>query len=90
MGAVFLYFEYLGALVRIFVLNKLGLLYANKIQKNKPKRFYWKGNVTYYMHTIWSVKPNYVERRLDREATHYYRMLKDSKWKTIKSKTKLK
>ena len=86
MGAVFLYFEYLGALVRIFVLNKLGLLYAD----NPKKRFYYKGNVTYYMHTIWNVKPNYVFRRLDRDATHYYRTLKNSEWKTIKSKTKLK
>ena len=86
MGAVFLYFEYLGALVRIFVLNKLGLLYT----KNKGVRFYYKGNITYYLYTTYGVKPNYIERRLDHTATHYYRTLKDSKWKTIKSKTKLK
>lgn len=85
MRALFLYFEYLGALVRVFILNKLGMLY----RLNPKKRFMHNGCPTYYLHTIWTVKPDYVHRVAQPVAMHFYRTFKNNAWKTIKSKTKL-
>jgi len=88
LQSLFLFAETIGFSIRLWWWQKFGK--NGQIKKvQHTKIFDCKGRPTRYLHTIIFKKPDYVHRRITDDAWHYYRQLRNSRWVTIKSQTKL-
>ena len=88
INTLLLFAETIAFSIRLWMWKKFGNSeYVRKTQNNKL--FYHNGRPTRYLHTIIFRKPDYVNRRMDDTAWHYYRQFKDQHWVTIKSQNKL-